>query len=1107
VSKTAAINESKLRLDYPTQLLQDQLSILDSKLALFIKALDELNAILSAHVHPDATNRHPAQAITVKAADAEGSAVASTSLGSGVLQAVLEEIYNAHINYTGEGISSDNNSHKAQQVYYDNEDTSDLIPSNNVQDAIDDLAGLEGTGIRNANLNFNSNGIIRTGSVYDSFEGSEVGSTLVVASAISYSGPDGSSREAIVFTDQPSFIVKPKPFDILTILDSPSIEDNREYLISSIKLTVDDKIEYVEVLNGPKNPVTAGLTAKITKSIYTTYNENSLNCVVRPRRLHSNTPDVQVALPNAATIISSGIRPSNLVSGSADTLSIEIDGGSAVEINVFNSTFSVQTIDTIVDKVNQHAVENALNIFAYKLRALRCFELAISHVLPNFNEDSKNRTIKIIESPANDASSALGLTYILDREVEGAAGNTCHINGLLIESFGQITKYTSTSVSIQTGTMNLESAPLVDFFVDGIREGDLCVIEGSSISDDDGTYRVNSVESDIITLDSIGSSLQGEISGTAAAFIIRCTAPVGEMEFDVDNDLILFDVFADENQDIHYQRRLSLVGHFESTDFYGVVSDVSSNFILDGESYNLTVDANGMASLKESTSIISGESIFVGATGVYKVFSADKMSYVTFNVFVPDSATFPLASPPMPITVTLSGNPEIPRSVLHLCRGIYSSEFGFILGTSSGSGGGIPQLIDKRTTGTTDDTIISESFLERYIQGPRNELRGSGVVRNAEVEIVTDNVDGTCTITVNPGIVVVNGIRFEYLGANQVLYRYGDDETDLHNFYVALDGYGCIIFGNEVDPAGGTDYISPFSDQTVAHLGYIEPDGVGPTSTITDLRLLVDHIDYKVLGDVIVSNDKRFGHFTDIQKAVDYARLFSKMFTDMGTPSIFLKEGTHEIDSHIFIDFDLTIRGAGPQTIVKNSSSYDLSMSNITHQFESSSMFLIGLDAKTDIEYGVTMENITLVGTAGQANDVGGIFINIRHNTNTLNSKSAIFTFDKLRFIAASDYNVSSTNDLSGGSGPNMMPFHIGVNNSGKYGNIIISNCYFKGVGYQRSVVRLNSDNEFNNISVINNISVESIDTVGGYTMINQGASTVRVNVQEIGNMIIPFTP
>ena len=227
----------------------------------------------------------------------------------------------------------------------------------------------------------------------------------------------------------------------------------------------------------------------------------------------------------------------------------------------------------------------------------------------------------------------------------------------------------------------------------------------------------------------------------------------------------------------------------------------------------------------------------------------------------------------------------------------------------------------------------------------------------------------------------------------------------------------------------------------------------------------------------------------------------------MGTPSIFLKEGTHEIDSHIFIDFDLTIRGAGPQTIVKNSSSYDLSMSNITHQYESSSMFLIGLDAKTDIQYGVIMENITLVGTAGQANDVGGIFINIRHNTNTLNSKSAIFTFDKLRFIAASDYNVSSTDVLSGGSGPNMMPFHIGVNNAGKYGNIIISNCYFKGVGYQRSVVRLNSDNEFNNISVINNISVESIDTVGGYTMINQGALTVRVNVQEIGNMIIPFTP
>ena len=169
VSKVAAVDESKLRLNYPTQLLQDQISILDNKIELFIKTLEELNAIVSAHVHPDAINRHYAQAITAVAADVEESSVATAALDDGTLQEVLEEIYNAHINYTGEGIESENNSHKALQLYYNNEDTSDLISSSSVQGAIDDLAAMEGQSIRDANLNFNSNGIIRTGSVYDGF--------------------------------------------------------------------------------------------------------------------------------------------------------------------------------------------------------------------------------------------------------------------------------------------------------------------------------------------------------------------------------------------------------------------------------------------------------------------------------------------------------------------------------------------------------------------------------------------------------------------------------------------------------------------------------------------------------------------------------------------------------------------------------------------------------------------------------------------------------------------------------------------------------------------------------------------------------------------------
>jgi len=393
VSKVAAINESKLRLNFPTHLLQDQISILDNRLAVFIITLEELNAILSAHVHSEAVNRHPAQAITVDAADAEESTVGTLALEDGTLQEILEEIYNSHMNYTGESITANNNSHIAGQVFYNNAETSDLISSASVQGAVDELAALEGAGLRNSNLNFNSNGIIRTGSAYNAFEGYEIGSESVEDSEITYGGPYGDSTLKISFPDSPTPASIIEAFDVLTIVDSPNEEDNDEYIIATVELNTDNDLDYVTVFGGPTNSMTSGTTAKITKSSYINYNENSLNCSVRPRFSHSNTPDVQVALPNAATIISSGIMPTNLVVDSVDTIAIEIDGGTAVEIPVFDEDFERQSIDTVVYKINKYIVENSLNIFAYKVRSLRCFELAITHTLPSFEEDTKNRTI------------------------------------------------------------------------------------------------------------------------------------------------------------------------------------------------------------------------------------------------------------------------------------------------------------------------------------------------------------------------------------------------------------------------------------------------------------------------------------------------------------------------------------------------------------------------------------------------------------------------------------------------------------------------------------------------------------------------------------------
>ena len=1090
VSKVAAINESKLRLNFPTDLLQDQISILNNKLATFIITLEDLNAILSAHIHSDAINRHYAQAITTIEAEVNASEVATMSLEEGTLQDILEEIYNSHINYAGADISAENNSHSASQIYYDNEETSDFISSESVQGAIDDLSAADSAAWMNSNLNFNSNGIIRTGSSYDAFENFDIGSELVEASEITYTGPYGTSTLRISFPDDPTPTSIPKMFDILTIIDAPDEADNDNYVISNVGLTAEDNLSYVTVFGGPKHALTEGTTAKITKSAFNNYNENGLNCSVRPRYLHSNTPDIQVALPNAATVISSGIKPTSLVADSVDTIGIEIDGGSAIDIPVFDEDFDMQSVDMVVNMINQYAVANKLNIFAYKIRSLRCFELAITHILPNFEGDLKNRTLKLVAPSENDATEALGLSYLLDREVEGTEGNAFHINGRLLEDFGNIKTYTSDTIFINTGTMTMDSIG-VDFIEDGIRIGDLCVIEGSSESGDDGTHRVLEVDTDLLTLDSVGARLLGEISEDAVVYIIRCTAPIGEMEFEsVGDGMIMFDVFVDHNKDVFYKKRMDIVGHLVSGDFVGIVSDVSSWFLKSDDEYTLTVGTDGMAALAADG--VSGESIFVGTTGAYKVPSSDGMAYVVLDVVA-------TGNPDSSIMTTLTGSDPVPSSVLHLCRGIYSTKFGFVLGPElSYTGGGVPRVIDKRATGTVDDTIISESFLERYIQGPRNDLRSSGVIRAANIDSVTDNVtDQTCEITINPGIVIVNGVRFEYLGVAGLVYKYNDD---IPRFYVALDGNGCIVIGDEVDPEEGSDYVSPFIDRDVAYLAYVTIDtGEDPDTIITDLRLFVDHIDHKLLGDITVATDQRFGHFTDIQSAVNYARVFSKMFPDMGTPNVFIKEGVHNVSETILIDFDLVISGSGPNTVIQRSGTL-LSAAGSAHGGSStwaleSSVFLVGsatdvYDFNTfygassdDIVNGVTFKDFTYRQPEGTDSDaIQGTVINIIQEINDDPSSeayaNAMFRILNINFVGVGRGAAADT--VEGVSGTWDVPYEFAIRiGYGEgldeyYGNLMVKDCYFSFMGFGDGAIYLDRECVFNNIIITNNISMNT---------------------------------
>jgi len=1030
VSKTAAIKEFKLDLDYPTTLLQDEISILNSKIQEFIVALNELNAIVSAHVNENAINRHYAKAITIEAADVSPSDSALNSIEAQGLQEFIQALFDSHISYTGTSISEDNNSHKANQIFYDNSENSDLIPSNDVQGAIEDIADLSGKGLRKSILNLNSNGRIRTGSQTDAYEANNSGSLVTDFSGITYSDYSGLSKMDISFQTPQDLLLDISEFDILEISGALNDEDNKDYVISSFSLDSDNKLDSLVIFDGPKGEYSNGTTGRVKKSIYQTYNENGLNCSVRPRAGFSNTPSIQACLPDSATIISSGADFSKLENGVYETISIEIDGSASIDIPVYSSDYGVHNIDIVVSIINRYCVANNLNIFAYKLRRNRCYELAISHNIPNYSSDNKVRSLKIVEASSLDAYSILGFESLLGKEVRGSYGNSSHINGSILNEFGSVKSYDGDTISINSGEVTISSESL-DFLSIGLRKGDLCVIEGSSDSTDDGTYTVKSIESGKVELDYTSSVFGGSSDENSLFTFVRATAPISELNFIDVNGSIVVDTFADDELNIHYHRRADISGSFNSSNFFMIVTDFSKNFITANEQYTLKVTNEGLASIKASGGSY-GDEVFVGSTGEYIVPSADGLEFVKVKAFVPDEASAIFA--PASLSIDIIGYSEVPDSVLHLSRCLFSTEFGTVIeDVDAGRGGlGAVGIIDKRISGTIDDTIVSEALLERYIQGPRNELRSNGFIRGFEISGLTVS-SGVATFNINAGIAIINGIRIEFLGKEGVTFDYSSGSTD--SFYIAIDNSGCIKISNEVDKTGGTNYVSPLSVETNLHIAYYNSND----SELYDLRFFIDRVDYTLLNQLIVSPEKHFGHFSDLYSAVKYCEIFSKIFKNQKKPKIILAPGIHEVNQKITIDFDLEIEGAGPESIVQRGPDYTISANR--------TLFQIGNEfGKNNFIYGVKLSNFTYEGSDGDSSSSGGSpTIVISHNlANLNNSEIAAFFIDNVRF---------STPSYGPGLGNNWVEL-ISIGTPGNTGllnpifqNVSITNCYFKNFG------------------------------------------------------------
>jgi hypothetical protein len=960
VSDVAAISENKLKLNIPTQILQSEISAISTLISGIQDQVDSLSSKVSAHISPEATNRHKAKAISVESITRNVSDVGIKTFELNNLQNTLKNLVESHFNYSGSLITSDNNSHSADQIYFDNSDVSTVVNSNSVQGAIEEIAGGNDAAIIENLSYLTKNGIVRFGKTQDSYSGLELEETLVSSSTISFS-QNSTSTSTIIFDTSPAIQKSISKFDILTISGALSSLDNRNFYIEEITTDGVDNLISIKVYGKLYSNSSGIAIGKITKNKFKNLNSNGLNSTCRLRNSYSNTPDVIIANPNAATLISFGFR-SDLITSTQNSFKITVDDYDPINISCYNPAIPTnQSIDSVIDYINEQLSSSHLSAFAYKLRTKYGYELAITHALPNFFGDIKNRTLKISNSDLNDGISQLGFSHLIDLPVQGSYGNSSFINGKLFKDLEKKISFSRTEVSFGSGSPRIASLA-VDFLQQDIRAGDLVIITGSTAKNDDGLFVIKSVSQSELILDySSGFSFSGSLDTQSSVVIMKSSSPISELNFeevDGSTGLMLVDIFATQDSDFFYSKRLEISNVLVSSGFYASIIDISKDFIKNNEIFYLKIGSDGLGYIEDESGN-KGEKVFVGVSIVptterelvYKLKSPDGTSYILIRVVgtnVPSS----------PLECTIHGGLEVPRDTLHLSRCLFSNATGRIFGTSGS--GGIPSIIDKRNFGTIDIEQICPTFVERTIEGPRGELRSAGIISGCQVANISSG--GTyLTFDISAGVYFANGIRKEFSGV------IGYKTYKINSTYICLNEYGEVEVGQPIY-GGPTSYnVSPFLQRSVAYLAYIDS-----SLNLNDLRFFISNLDAKISKEIIVAKSTSLGHFTDIQSAINYSQMFyyinygRESLLDEYIPSILIREGTYTINSPIKIKNDITISGSGKNTVLKRGTSLSSPWS-LTAPDPNSAIFIIGdgpgigssSSLYSSFQYGITIKNLS----------------------------------------------------------------------------------------------------------------------------------------------------
>jgi len=941
VSKVAAIKESKLRLDFPTNVLQSEISVLGNQLSNLIEQIEEVNSLLAVHIHPDAKNRHKASAISVENGNISASSTATSSVDGSSVQAVIEDIYNQHILYDGSDMSSTNNSHAASQVYFDDSDVSALVSADDVQEAIEGAINAADNAVVVHQDIQHSNGVLKIGKL-DTPSDVNLGPIIVEDVSISFGLNAGTNDPTFLVTfddaiEEEGFSVEVS--DSLIITDSSDANSSLNGTFQIVSVTKDSggNVASIRVFGIVSSSSTSNITGTVRKKLRRETSEGNLVLTQRESPDLTSSQIVQLSNPNAVKIISKNIKPSKITSSNKN-LQFKIDE-TTHSVDVYDSSINRQTVSSIVRKINEAVAKNAWPFLAYNIRQEAGHEeLALAHNIPD--QDGGLHTIEIIAG-SDSGLSALGFSHIEGKVISADYGTEYFIQGNGYEGLSE--KLNTAELVYFAGTNQVQSPGELDFKKLNIIPGDVIHI---SESDDDGAYVVDSVSSSFLSLDS--SQLPSGFSaanGDDTKFVIyHNVVNLSNLTFKKVASAFgsgLTEIFMDSSRQLFGHMLIEYASVLNGTNALFEIVDVEGNVAEETEFVlNISNATNGI-----SVDLDSGAAINVlGKDNYIKLISDD----IIFTILIDDADevnTYISANSAIQNTFYLFPGVDLKKNLV-LGRVPYAFYAGRVVGGPEGTAkiNGAPEK------GIVSYSDLSNSAIRQLTEVPIRDLRSDGVVRGFEISNISLS-GGLYQFDIANGVCYIEGKRFALFDGTYL--------TDINSgvsdkIYIYINADGNVAFESALS---APSCASPLSDIPHALLYTLEFDG----SVIydIDLRLFINDIDLKIINDITVSPQAGLGHFSDFGKALKYARRFSDLFPNAGTPVVRLKAGEYDIataidnsdiastgwstawtnntnsvrnkyynalhDNGLLIDFPVRICGEGDSTVLKLRNTYTFS--------------------------------------------------------------------------------------------------------------------------------------------------------------------------------------